>query len=163
MDLSHKIDQAKKFEPRIRKRWLRWHVFSSIFSLVVYCFECVVRYGLPGVEEGMWSLLLGMVFMFLGIFCWYYFPYKKKGTKLLSLFLWTFPLSLLLGFKVAVHSFPHMAYFLTSTILTSLLYHASIDLRRINKIHKYKNDTAHHETTLKLCDKLIKPSHAAMA
>ena len=132
------INQIEKI---IRKRWLYFYTINTILNFLFFVYFVVIKnYGIAMSDHPVvyWFSML-YAFSMIVLFAWvfFYFPYIKKGTKLLTIQLIFFPISIVWSIwgtnKIENY---HWFWIVFSCIQGILFFYFSLNLLMVNKFNK---------------------------
>jgi len=136
------IDQIEKI---IRKRWLCFYIINNIINIVFLFYFLIFKdftsigtFDLSEHRVIFWfSLLYNSIFVIILAWIFFYFPYVKKGTKLLTIQLVLLPFCSIWSIWNFDKAWDyHWMWILLSCIQLTLFFYFSLDLLRINRLHK---------------------------
>lgn len=154
------IEQLEKV---VRKRWLFFFIISNVINLFFFCrymllknyfsiskYECVEHFALA-----WFSMLFGLAVVGLVYWALFYYPYVKRGTKLLTLQLTLMPFGVAWSLWNGLGEY-HWLFSFFSFIQAGLFFYFSLSLLMVNRVHKLMAKSKHEaaEKTMNRLGKL---------
>ena len=140
------LKSLNKFGAGYRKFWVWFLLFDGLYqaiSTLLYKFKVTVDPSFPSVETigGMKVYPLTLVYIVVSRCALYYFSYKKRGTKLLTIAIWSFWINLIFQLKLGVLPFYSKNIWTAIDVNVALVLSAiwcflCYKLRKLNRISK---------------------------
>jgi len=141
LKIKTKVEFLKNSEPKIRNRW---KVSFLIFYLFLF-FENFLFF------EFQMEWFLSIIVIILQSFFMYFFSYKKKGSGLLTAFLWLSPFSFFSVFRCnfIYENILFLVFFIITVFMYLYFYFCSIALRKVNRVHLWPEEMLYWKNRLK--------------
>ncbi len=139
------IDKVEKI---IRKRWLCLYIINMSLGVIYFIYRILFKkeFTVEPFNMGdhyimLWVSLSFSTSIIVGLtWSFFYFPYIKKGTKLLTIQLILAPIFILLSMcKITAWESYQWILTLVGILQSAVFFYFSLDLLRINRLHNLSN------------------------